>query len=439
MSDYIRINTEREHIFSPDIHVGIAAKINTSIDNDRIYDAIKALYHRHPLLTATIIFDEKNTAYYKLYSSKPIQIEFVESEDPLIWKSWMADTNHKPFDFQNGPMLKMLVIRSKGHTIFAVLGHHLLGDGISFVFFMRDFLAALDNHLDDMQLFPPIIQNALSLPAKGRLGWLMKVLAKKLNRDYRRSGKQFTYNDYYSLYETYNLGKNPSMCLFSLNTDETQRLIDLCRLHRVTVNEAITAAFVSARKDAGIKSDYLGVSCSIRAEMTVNPKEGMGNYVSGIALSANYDDSLDFWTNSRNIGNLLNTKLKKTRKRMIALSLVDAIDDSLIDAVNFAGFGGYRNPTAQKLCDILCGVPADKGLGISNLGKFKMDFEQFSVEKMWFVPPLFASSDFIVGVFTLNNEMNFCLRYSASEYEKDAISNLFEKAKSRLLHSTVKK
>ena len=120
---------------------------------------------------------------------------------------------------------------------------------------------------------------------------------------------------------------------------------------------------------------------------------------------------------------------------MIGLSLVDAIDDSLIDAINFAGFGGYQNSTAQKLCDILCGVPADEGLGISNLGKFKMDFEQFSVEKMWFVPPLFASSDFIVGVYTLNNEMNFCLRYSASKHEKDAILKLFEEAKSRLLHS----
>ena len=435
MGDLIRINTEREHIFSPDIHVGIAAKINTSIGNDRISDAIKALYHRHPLLTATIIFDKNNTAYYKLYSSKPIQLEFVESEDPLIWRSWMTDTNHKPFDFQNGPMLKMLVIRSKGHTTFAALGHHLLGDGISYVFFMRDFLSALDNHLDDMRLFPPIIQNASSLPVEGRLGWLMKVLAKKLNRDYRKSGKQFTYNDYYSMYETYNLGKIPSMCLVSLNMDETQRLIDLCHLHRVTVNEAITTAFISARKNAGIKSDYLGVSCSIRDEMTVNPKEGMGNYVSGIAVSANYDDSLNFWTNASNIGNLLNKKLKKTNKRMTALSLVDAIDDSLIDAVNFAGFGGYQNSTAQKLCDILCGVPADEGLGISNLGKFKMGFEQFSVEKMWFVPPLFASSDFIVGVFTLNNEMNFCLRYSASKHDQDSIIKLFEEAKSCLLHS----
>lgn len=166
MSDYIRINTERDHIFSPDIHVGIAAKINISIDNDRISDAVKVLYHKHPLLTATIVFDENNTAYYKLYSSKPIQLEFVENDDPLIWKGWMTDTNHKPFDFQNGPMLKMLVIRSKSHTTFAVLGHHLLGDGISFAFFMRDFLAALDNHLDDKQLFPPIIQNALSLPTK---------------------------------------------------------------------------------------------------------------------------------------------------------------------------------------------------------------------------------------------------------------------------------
>lgn len=105
-----------------------------------------------------------------------------------------------------------------------------------------------------------------------------------------------------------------------------------------------------------------------------------------------------------------------------------------MDAVNFAGFGGYRNPTAQKLCGILCGVPAGEGLAISNLGRFAMDFERFSVEAMWFVPPLFASSDLIVGVFTLNDEMNYSLRYSAAELEEASVIKIFEEAKARLLH-----
>jgi hypothetical protein len=159
----------------------------------------------------------------------------------------------------------------------------------------------------------------------------------------------------------------------------------------------------------------------------------MGNYVSGVCVSAEYDDSKDFWINAKALGNVLNKKLRNTKDRMIGLSLVDALDDTLIDAINFAGFGGYNNTAAQKLCGIVCGEPADEGLGISNLGKLNMYFDNFSIDEMWFVPPLFAADDFITGVFTVNGILRFCLRYSASEINEDFVSALFAEAKSLLL------
>lgn len=208
---------------------------------------------------------------------------------------------------------------------FALLGHHLLGDGISFVIAMRDLLTALDGRLDGARLMPPVMQDASSLPAQGRLGWPAKLLANKMNRDYAKSGRRFTYSDYRSMYETYNRGKRPAMRTFSFRPGETRRLIDLCHLHRATVNDAITTAFVAARDRAGIQSVYVGVSCSIRQEMATNPNGGMANYVSGVAISATYDDSLDFWTNAKNVGDLLHAKLSKPRQRMAAVCLLDAL------------------------------------------------------------------------------------------------------------------
>lgn len=432
MKESIHINTEREHIFSPDIHVGIAAKINKRIDKDKIYNAIKLLQHRHPLLTATITFEENNAAYYKLDSAKPIQPDFMEIDNTLCWREWMEGINCQPFDFQNGPLIKILVINSKRHTTIAALGHHLLGDGISFVYFMRDFLAALDNKLDDTQLIPPIIQNASYLPLGGRLRFLPKLLAKKLNSDYRKTGKTFTYEEYHAIYNNYNYNKKPAICLFSFNIKETQELIDKCHLQHVTVNEAITTAFLAARMKAGNKSDYVGVSCNIRSEMLKDPKDSMGNFVSGISISAQYDFALSFWANTRKIGELLNKKLRTPRTRMIALSFLDALDDSLIDAINFVGFSGNENKVAEKLCDIVCGIPNDKGLGISNLGKFQIEFDQFLVDEMWFVPPLLASIDFVVGVVTINNKMRFCLRYASTDIDEEAVKKLFITAKSML-------
>ena len=93
------------------------------------------------------------------------------------------------------------------------------------------------------------------------------------------------------------------------------------------------------------------------------------------------------------------------------------------------------NEAAKKLCSIICGVPADEGLGISNLGKYEMNFDTFSLIKMWFVPPLFAMNDFVVGVFTINSKMTFCLRYSAALIDHDAVTRLFETARHSILNN----
>lgn len=431
MNETIRINTERGHLFSPDIHVGMAAKIDGEIDDARVRRAVLALCERHPLLTATIVFDEENAAYYKLNTARPVRITFLEGAD---WADWMERENRAPFDLAAGPLLRLLVLRSGGCTTFAALGHHLLGDGLSFLYLMRDLLTALDGGLDGARLLPPIIRGGESLPAAGRLRLLARLMVKKWNRDYRKSGKIFTRADYLSLFEAHGAAKKPGMRLFSLGADETRGVVERCRAHGVTVNEALSAAFVLARKRAGVRSEQLAVSCNVRADLTEDPGESMGNFVSGIAGPVRYDDSLDFWKNARGIGDGLNEKLKNPRRRLAALALGAALDDALMDAVSFAGFGGYENAAAQKICDLICGVPADRGLGISNLGRHEMRFKTFSLAEMWFVPPLFAMNDFIVGALTVNGRMTVCLRYAAAQMSGDAADRLFEAARAVILN-----
>ncbi len=432
MDMLIRINTEREHLFSPDIHVGITAGISKVIEAGRIRAALKAMCFKHPLLASAIVFDENNVAFYKLNSSKPILIEFSENSCNESWQQWITRSNHKPFDFEKGPLMRIRVAYSAGATTITALGHHMLGDGLSFYFFMRDLLNALDGKTDGAQLLPPIIQDASALPKAARPGFLGRLLAKSLNRNYRRSGKRFSYGDYSALYQDYNFNKKPALSTFFLSPDETATVIFNCRRHNVTVNEAVSTAFFAARREAGIQSSYLGVSCNIRKEMVADPLDSMGNYVSGVFIQADYDDSLDFWANAGKTGGQLKAKLKDDHTRLIVLGLLDALDDTLLDAVNFAGSGGYRNKTAQKLCGILCGVPSE-GLGVSNLGRQTAIYEHFSLEEMYFIPPLFASNDFIAGVITVNNAMYFCLRYAEADLDPASVSALFGRAKALLL------
>ena len=81
MENMIKINTEREHIYSPDINVSITAKSDKVLGKEEIEKVIDLMYERHQLLSATIVFDEENTAYYKLNSSKKMDVVDIERED----------------------------------------------------------------------------------------------------------------------------------------------------------------------------------------------------------------------------------------------------------------------------------------------------------------------------------------------------------------------
>jgi hypothetical protein len=431
----IYLNTERLHLFSPDIHVGVSVRVNRVFEDGEIIKALALLEKRHPLLSSTVDFDKDNAAYYKLNSARPIVPVFVTAADSSVWRQWMDEENRKPFDFAAGSLMKILVLKAGESTVIAALGHHLLGDGLSFVFFMRDLLKALDNTLDEGELMPPIIQNASDIPKAARLRFPLGYVAKALGRAYRKSGKRFTYADYAAVYDAYRAARKPATALFSLSRRETETLIGNCRTHGVTVNEAVATAFFAARKRLGISSDTIGVSCNIRSEMPADPRESMGNFVSGIKVTATYDETMDLWRNARIVGDVLNGQIKNTVARWGSQAFLNALDDTLQDALNFVNYEGHFNAVAKKLCDAICGIPNGVGLGISNLGKRDMSFNSFSADGFYFIPPLFPMNDFIVGAITVNGILSFCLRYPETRYDREHVEKVYAEANNLLFTS----
>jgi|GEM_PF-3521523 len=432
MINLIKINTERPHIYSPDIHVGITATINKYMDTSSILKSLKYVQERHPLLKSTIYFDKDNTAYYNLEKAQDIR-PIIEDDSNIPWYRWIIETNAAPFDVTNDTMLRFHVSRNKHTTCFIALGHHMLGDGLSYAYFMRDFLCALDNNLDNQVLEPTIIKDETCLPKRGHLKLLSKLYAKKLNNDFKKNAKIFNFNDYKKVYQKYRYDSNPAIAHLALSSKETKKIITNCKNNKVTVNEAITSAFLYARNQCGIPTDRLGLSCNIRNELTQNPKESMGNYVSGFIINTKYETSIPFWENAKSIGRCINTKLKDPKQRYIASAFINALDDSLIDSINYIGVDGYKNEASKKLLAILTAGSLGEGTAISNLGKLSISAKSFEVIDFYFVPPLFTPHDFVVGVITTNNILTITVRYPLAKYSHNLVERIIDKAKKILL------
>jgi|AGTN01.1.fsa_nt_gi Uncharacterized protein containing a NRPS condensation (elongation) domain len=433
MENNILINTERYLLFAPDIHVGIGAKIGVKITGGQISEAIRLSCLRHPLLTSTIRFDSENRAFYALGTSRPIVPEYIEAEDfGSIALSWMNGKNRAPFDLENGPLLRILLVRSNNETCVFMLGHHILGDGLGYVNLLKDFLGFLDGKASAVELIPPIIRSEADFPKKTGLRLILKPGLKFLNSKYEKSGKSYNLEDYRILYQKLIDSRGPAAFFSELTEEETSKIIKNCKARGVTVNEGITAAFASAREEIGGLSRYIGIAVDARKDLTTKPLDCMGNFVSGIAVKDfRYDNNLDFWENAIVLKNLTEEILKNKRRRLAALTFLNAFGDGLKDAINFYPFEENPNKIVKSFAPRF--YPEKfKGLGVSNLGKQSFDYS-FPVSNAFFIPPLFASGDLIAGIITVNGRMSVCLRYGSKEISPETVKRIYDRAIKLLL------
>jgi hypothetical protein len=438
MRSKIPLLSERELLTSPDVFVGFALTVAGSVAGEALTSALAALTRRHPLLAASLTdYNQFPDVAYRWGACQPIK----PTHDDEPWDQWLSRQSAIEFDLVNGPLLRVNARPADGSTEITLLGHHLLGDGKAFFFLARDLAAALAGTLDDATLEPRLITPE-SFPPEGRLGLPSRLAARGLNRAWNRNRARPALEDafigpadrgqaafergwwgrrwaYTQLFNRFRAERDPQLHSHRLTAEATAALIARCRAHGVTVTQAVTTAFLAARPSRPAGPDKVGVSADLRPLLTPDPGEGLGNFVGGVSVALAYDQARPFWDNVKTVGAALRAKLGPAKARCVAPAFIAELDPALLDAMNFAAFAGLKEKTAERLAKILCGTPPDRGLAISSLGVLDPGP---NVTALHFVPPLFASADFVVGLATANGQLEFTLRYNGREVGPEALA-----------------
>jgi NRPS condensation-like uncharacterized protein len=438
----LKILTERPFLRSPGLHVCVKGEIKGAFSDNEFLYALEMLCKRHPLLLSTISLENDGDAYYLFNNSKKIEVEFDRYIDEDQWQIWYEKTDNQHFDFETGPLMKICVIRNQDNTIIVIIGHHILGDGLAYMNLFRDLMKALNGELDSAELTPPIVKVLSKLPSKAKFGLVPRIFVHDLNNSWKRTGKKFTNEEFYKFFYDYRSRNKPGLYINSIEKESTEKLISKCHEKRVTINEALLTAFLYSIQKADEKhigkTDEVGVAINIRNELTPLPGECMGNFVSGILTRIKYDYEKEFWENAGMISTELRKKVKNQISRFIALNLVAKLNPDLLDSISFAEYGGYNNKVSKKLAGILGERNVDKGIGISNLGKFEINLNRpgFEINNVIFIQPAYPADDICIGVVTINSRMNFCLRYIKSVKSFKLIDEIFHEAINSLTNSS---
>jgi hypothetical protein len=210
-------------------------------------------------------------------------------------------------------------------------------------------------HLGDptreVELLPdPVPVDTDTIPEEVSISGVAKFFINRINKKWAQTRVYFDQEDYQSLCEAYWTNYTHRMLSLELSEVQTSALVDRCRQEKVTVNTALTAAFVGAQYivqgDRPYHSD-IGIAASVRDHLRRPVGEVMGFYAGVVRPKCKYDTKASFWENAWHF----HRKIKPlyTNKNLFHdLATWCYLDPSVLEAFNFKRLGGLVSPDSPR-------------------------------------------------------------------------------------------
>jgi hypothetical protein len=357
-------------------HFAICAEIHGKTTVTSWIKAFGAVQRRHPAFSVAITQDENGVPWFhKTAAAGSIPLRIV-AQDGAGWEGEMARELSTPFDPEQAPLVRVVLVLQPHRTFLILAAHHSIADTKSLVFAIRDTLQILAGH--SLDPLPPIDQlDSLLQPYQAKSA---------------ETGQAFPPPGSLDVYRTQD-GAHPSVKSLNLSEALTSELRRRSGLEETTVHGALVAAAVEA---ARLTSPELGaaaitVGSAVDSRHSVAGGEGVALLSAGGSILVD-PDMHDFW------------ELARFARRCIAPLKSPEVMASLM--------GGLTNymaspRTETDIAALMAGFRFD--INISNLGNLPIEtrFGGLTLERLW-GPAILAGfkGEQEIGVATINRSLS---------------------------------
>lgn len=450
---YKRPASAMERLFtrSPFSLVSVVARIRGDITGEALAAAVGKVRMRHTNLRVRLEDDDQHNPWLTTEGADSIPVEVIPRESAEQWIRVVADAGAVPFDFEKQTPIRFFLIRSDAVSELIVMCHHILCDGMSLAYLVRDLLEHLGDPSLAVTVLPhPVPVGPATMPSDVSLNPLVRYVIRRMNLKWEANPVYFDQHDYELLTEAYWQTYDHRLAPIELSQAETTELVERCRRERVTVTTALTAAFAAAQSIELGERRYepeLGVAADLRNRLRQPAGEAMGFYAGVATYSYEYDARAGFWDNARK----LHTKLQEgfTDETLFKEPLTwSLLSPTILDAINFKKLGSLvpeEAPGSTKLRDfserkdVVQGIlKRDKmespdrvfmGTAITNLTRldFPTNYGPLELERMIMKPggafPL-ASVNLVVGAVTAAGRLSLTIEYVENNIDRDTMETL---------------
>ncbi|MFX0210560.1 MAG: condensation domain-containing protein [Candidatus Hodarchaeota archaeon] len=463
LKKYERKVSPLERVFyrSPYAIVTMVARIKGNISENLLKDAVNKVQQRHLNLRVRIYEDNDHNLWFTSEGVKEIPIEIVTRESDEHWIDIFHDTCKIPFDFEERPAIRFILVRSLEISELIILCHHIICDGMSLAYLARDIMIHLGDPTREVEVLPdPVPIEKDNLPHDVSINAIVKYFINRISKKWKKNEIYFDQEDYKSLNEAYWKIYKHQMLSIELSEAQTSALVERCRKERVTVNTALTAAFAGAQSIIQGKkfNPNIAIAGSVRDRLLQPAGEAIGYFAGGISLEFKYDSKKNFWDNARKLHQKVKPLYtnKNLFKEMVPWCY---LEPGIMESLSYKMIGELvpidslrynKLSTFSKQDDVVSSIlkrekmdSLDKpflGIAMTNLTRldFPKIYESLELDRLIMNPggmfPL-AIVSLVVGAVTCAEKLSLLLEYAEETVDTQTMEKIKEKAMEFLLNS----
>ena len=442
MSSFQRkIGAERSILMFP-FNVVMVARVRGSLNESQIASALERLRDRHALLAVRVHFDEDGTGWFIGDDVPAVPVETEVRADDARWMSRVQSEYRKPFPIETGPLFRCSLIHSEEVSELVLCGHHMICDGMSMGWLIRDLLTAVadpDMPIEELPPPPPIDDSTVPDPPK--TGALARWITGLINRKWERKNLTFNEQDMLRLHERFwEENDRTSLVAWEMDEQATDALARRSREEGVTINSALWAAFLSAQHETQTDRKpyhpHSGLAINTRDRLNVPVGEALGFFASSLTVDLPYDPSVSFWDNARDVHARIDRELTKTNLfRMLA---ANALHPTLLDSLYFVKYGLLDGKLQHKLLRKMGFHTVTYGCALTNVGRLDIPTRYGPLElEAVYGPSIFSDvEEKVIGVITVGGRLSVTLLCNEKVTEPGVAERLKNAAMGILLRET---
>lgn len=410
------IYTERADLFEPNIYIQFLIDILGNPTKEELISAVQKAFSANESTMSRIVIDSDGKAYYKPMDQSGCKVSLSNKD----FIELILENEKVPFAIDQGELLRVFIMKKDSKTSLLIMAHHLVGDGKSVVYLIEDIMNSLSGK--EVLYKPLSLYDVNTLPKECNLSSAHKIYANYFNKQWRKSGRCFLMEDYYSVHKKYWEGNRSVIMVEKFTGKELHHICSKARDAKISVNSLIVGAFL--RADTGIKTVGLAV------DGRINGNRSMSNQATGVKVNIKNGKKNSMEDSAKLFQKQLYKKLSKPKKKYFILKFMPLLSKTLVDSVLMYANGLYSNPTTKKLAKVMGYVGENsKEVSISNLTRLDIPnhYGKYEIRNCLFIPPVISYARRVIGVASMEDGMMISYHFMSGNEDKKEI-NYFKRA-----------